>query len=306
MYSDDDHREILGYVEAWVSSTLSGKKCTLEESGEVDCSLVEYGDLKYHIDREGKDTNQIRVSRYRLRKILKNYQELISIVFNKARTQEHEEAKAHFTALFYEFEASMTEMQYKQDFDDARIDAAQLVFDKFATHFVTFFKSTTVTNYIQMMGDGTLRFFLRKYRNLYRWSQQGAEAGVKLCRCYSLHRTNHQVGQQVSCFKKLMLRKAIRLVAQISTDDVTDKLNFLGEIYEEGKVLYQGHIKRPHGGYRTGSGRKKRVVDEPEPVSNPDASEEERDEFTDRLLDSGFFSGGAAASSKIGDDYAEL
>jgi len=303
-------KKILDDVEKWVSLTLSGVRCTLEENEEeVDMSKMEYGDLKYHISREGKDVNQIRVSRYRIRKLFAKYEELIDLVFHGNKKRDQMLMKASFKDLFAKFIASIDEMQRKQDFTDAEIDQAQVVFDSFASKFVEMFGTTTVTNYVQIIGDGTLRFFLKKYRNLYRWSQQGAEAGVKICRCYSLHRTNHRVGQQVFAFKKFMLRKAIRVVAELVCSNLDGKLEFLNEIYKQGKIIYNGknYTSTSWGGRRPGTGRKGPPVmvtasDHAATFEIDDDFEEEdehvpRDEFAHLLINSGFLSGGDASSS---------
>ena len=46
-----------------------------------------------------------------------------------------------------------------------------------------------VTNYIHMLGAGHFSHYLRKWRNLYRYSQQGWESLNSLIKSYYFHRT---------------------------------------------------------------------------------------------------------------------
>ena len=51
-----------------------------------------------------------------------------------------------------------------------------------------------ITNYIHMIGSGHIAEYLFKWRNLYRFSQQGWEAMNSLIKIFFFRRTNHGGG----------------------------------------------------------------------------------------------------------------
>jgi hypothetical protein len=52
-------------------------------------------------------------------------------------------------------------------------------------------KGDSITNYIHMLGAGHLVYFISKYRNLYKFSQQGWEAMNQKLKYFYFHNTNH-------------------------------------------------------------------------------------------------------------------
>ncbi|KAJ1437429.1 hypothetical protein B484DRAFT_392795 [Ochromonadaceae sp. CCMP2298] len=63
--------------------------------------------------------------------------------------------------------------------------------DKFCRVFVEAHGRNNVTNYIHFMQAGHFRYFLRRYGNLYRHSNIGLEACVKVMRTYYERGTQH-------------------------------------------------------------------------------------------------------------------
>ena len=64
----------------------------------------------------------------------------------------------------------------KEEFSDSQIDSFQLLCDAFFRKWVALHKADGVGNYVHMIGAGHLSYYLRRWRNLYRYSQQGWEA----------------------------------------------------------------------------------------------------------------------------------
>ena len=64
----------------------------------------------------------------------------------------------------------------REDFSDEEIETFQQMCDTFFIDWVKLHKEAGVGNYIHMIGAGHLSYYLKKWRNLYRYSQQGWEA----------------------------------------------------------------------------------------------------------------------------------
>jgi hypothetical protein len=78
-----------------------------------------------------------------------------------------------------------------EDFADSDIYNLHCLSAKFMGQWVDSMNGQSITNYIHMIGAGHLVYHVSKYRNLYKFSQQGWEAlNKKLKYCY-LHNTNH-------------------------------------------------------------------------------------------------------------------
>ena len=70
----------------------------------------------------------------------------------------------------------MEKVRKKEDFLDDKIESFQIVCDHFFASCVKLHKEAGVGNYVHMIGAGHLSYYLQKWRNLYRYSQQGWEA----------------------------------------------------------------------------------------------------------------------------------
>ena len=61
----------------------------------------------------------------------------------------------------------------KDDFEDSEIDYFQTKADNLYLNWIKLHGIDGVTNYFHMIGSGHILYCLRKWRNLYRYSQQG-------------------------------------------------------------------------------------------------------------------------------------
>ena len=63
----------------------------------------------------------------------------------------------------------------QHNFPDEAIDELQLVLDDFFVFWIDLVGQDGITNYLHMLGAGHFRFFFRRWRNLYRYANQGWE-----------------------------------------------------------------------------------------------------------------------------------
>jgi hypothetical protein len=77
----------------------------------------------------------------------------------------------------------------REDFLDEEIDAFGTQCDDFLELWVDLTGLEGMTNYIHMIGSGHMTYYLREWRNLYRYSQQGWEALSSLLKNIYFRRT---------------------------------------------------------------------------------------------------------------------
>ena len=85
----------------------------------------------------------------------------------------------------------MSLIRKHEDFSDSEIDQLHVLTSSFMSQWVDLFQGQSITNYIHMIGAGHLTYFLTKYRNLYKYSQQGWEAYNQKLKYFYFHNTNH-------------------------------------------------------------------------------------------------------------------
>lgn len=82
-------------------------------------------------------------------------------------------------------------IEQRSDYVDEDIDLLHILCNRFMNHWMDLMGSEHMTNYIHIIGSGHLTFFAAKYRNLYRFSQQGWESLNQLLKHYYFNNTNH-------------------------------------------------------------------------------------------------------------------
>ena len=73
---------------------------------------------------------------------------------------------------------SMAWIRKRDDFTDADIDSFQATADEFIELWIDLNGSEGMSNYLHDLAAGHFSYYLRKYRNLYRYSQQGTFASI--------------------------------------------------------------------------------------------------------------------------------
>ncbi len=86
-------------------------------------------------------------------------------------------------------------LQQKQDFTDQQIDAFQCTADDFFHKWLELTGYDGITNYVHMLGAGHLRYYLKKWKNLNRFQNQGWEAYNAMLAAFWHHRTRKGGGK---------------------------------------------------------------------------------------------------------------
>ena len=84
-------------------------------------------------------------------------------------------------------------MSRKEDFTDPQIEEFHFYCNNFMMYYCAIYGDDwrQVTNYIHVVGAGHLTHYLRKYRNLARFQQQGWEALNQMCQKFYHQNSNH-------------------------------------------------------------------------------------------------------------------
>jgi hypothetical protein len=99
------------------------------------------------------------------------------------------ERKQDIIAMFENYNNFIRMVRKREDFTDKEIEECQDFGDKFYALRIQLFGFDGITNYIHMVGAGHFKHYLIKYRNLYRFSQQGWEAYNHLIKSFFYRRT---------------------------------------------------------------------------------------------------------------------
>ena len=152
----------------------------------------------YAITSEGKEIKHVKISAVRQRLLMSHVDSIIDeVVFSDANldaiVDEAQKNKAiadkkKFKELFQLYKQVGQYLRYRNDLQPLQIDQFQTVGDKFCDKFVEMFGAKSITNYIHDLRAGHLRFFFRRYGNLYRHSNVGFESFVGTVRSLILKR----------------------------------------------------------------------------------------------------------------------
>jgi hypothetical protein len=82
-------------------------------------------------------------------------------------------------------------LEQKNDFSDLHVRQLHRWSNKFMTQWLELLGPEHMTNYVHIIGSGHLTYFVSKYKNLYRYSQQGWESFNQLLKHYYFNNTNH-------------------------------------------------------------------------------------------------------------------
>jgi hypothetical protein len=97
--------------------------------------------------------------------------------------------KEMWNSALVQYEEAVAGLQSRKDFTDEDITLWQQGVDFFYTIWVDLHGMDGLTNYIHMLGAGHVGYYLRLYRNLYRYSQQGWEAMNDKIKTFYFRRT---------------------------------------------------------------------------------------------------------------------
>ena len=134
--------------------------------------------------------------------------------------------KTMWTAALNNYRIAMVLLRQREDFTNTTIASYQPHADKFFQSWILLWNKEGVTNYIHMIGSGHIADYLYKWRNLYRFSQQGWEAMNSFIKTFFFRRTSHGGGVKgVSKKSRLIpiarwLQRRIIFLCRINEDSI--------------------------------------------------------------------------------------
>jgi hypothetical protein len=138
-------------------------------------------------------------------KVMRNLFAIASVLYSpdldkdrsstKDPTKDSRESNAAILSLWKKFGDTQLKMwamiEQHEDFDERQILELHHLSNKFMCLWIDLFGDNNMSNYVHTIGSEHLTFFVSKYRNLYRFSQQGWESFNRLLKHYYFNNTNH-------------------------------------------------------------------------------------------------------------------
>ena len=118
----------------------------------------------------------------RARQVMNKFDEVIDLCIEDAE-------KDKWKDVVEKYRKVIEVARKKEDFTDDEINKFSDMCDDFFRDWVTEFGRDGITNYIHAIGAGHLTYFLRRYGNLYRYSNQGWEGYNGAAKWFFFHRT---------------------------------------------------------------------------------------------------------------------
>jgi hypothetical protein len=119
-----------------------------------------------------KELGPISMTNTKVRKIINSMDELIASVL----TDTPEVKKALWYKSMDCYRDLIVMVRQREDFSDEDIEEFSELCDEFYQAWIDLHEREGITNYIHLIGSGHVTYYLRRYRNLYRFSQQGWES----------------------------------------------------------------------------------------------------------------------------------
>jgi hypothetical protein len=139
-------------------------------------------------DAKKKELGPITMDNVRTRRIVDS----LDIVVDLCITDEVR--KTLWITALNNYRIAMVLLRKREDFTNAMIATYQQHADKFYQAWVMLWQKEGITNYLHMIGSGHIADYLYKWKNLYRFSQQGWEAMNSLIKTFFFRRTSHGGG----------------------------------------------------------------------------------------------------------------
>jgi hypothetical protein len=139
-------------------------------------------------DMKKKEIGPITMDNVRTRRIVDSMDSLVDFCVVK------ESRALLWTTALNNYRTAMVLLRKKDDFANAEVASYQSHADKFFQAWVRLWQKEGITNYIHMIGSGHIAEYLYKWKNLYRYSQQGWEAMNSLIKTFFFRRTSHGGG----------------------------------------------------------------------------------------------------------------
>lgn len=131
------------------------------------------GQWSIPLDKDKKKIESITMSNTLTRIFVNEMDCLVNYILDKP---DEVERKNNWIDCLHQYQMVMQIACQRNEFTDDDIERFQQQCDIFFGKWVDLHGTKGITNYIHMIGSGHLSYYLKKYRNLYRYSQQGWEA----------------------------------------------------------------------------------------------------------------------------------
>ena len=122
------------------------------------------------------------------RKIVKNIDQLFDLVFER-HPPECQRRLLFKDCITDKFQCVIESVRKRSDFSDDEIVALQRNIDLFYEAWYELCGKDGLTNYIHLLGSGHVMYYLKKYRNLYRFSNQAWERLNNRLKMFYLQKT---------------------------------------------------------------------------------------------------------------------
>jgi hypothetical protein len=123
---------------------------------------------------EKKELGPISMPNTKIRKIIDNVNPLIDSVLPVSMPEEKK--TIWYKSMDSYRDLMMMVRQRQEDFLDEDIEAFSVLCDEFYEVWIDLHDREGITNYIHLIGSGHETYYLQRYKNLYRFSQQGWES----------------------------------------------------------------------------------------------------------------------------------
>jgi hypothetical protein len=161
-----------------------------------------------------------QVSKFRDRRIIDSFDKIVNICVTD------QDRKALWTTSIEKYQTVMVLLRRKDDFTNEDIASYQHHADLFFQAWVMLWQKEGITNYIHMIGAGHISEYLYKWKNLYRFSQQGWESMNSLIKTFFFRRTSHGGGVRGDSVKSRLipigrwLQRRLLFLCRVSEEDI--------------------------------------------------------------------------------------
>jgi hypothetical protein len=119
-------------------------------------------------------------------RIMKDSDNLIDLVYSDFDILNENiiDRREKIRSVFNRYKVIISVLNSKHDMNLSEIDNLQDELDIFSQEYIYLFSSKKITNYMHLCLSGHIRFWLKKVKNLSRFSNANLEAYVGFMRCF--------------------------------------------------------------------------------------------------------------------------
>jgi hypothetical protein len=138
-------------------------------------TLVRPKQWKVPLNDAGDSVNKVSFSNKKTRLFIDNINILVDYVFS---APEDSERKEIWRKMLQDYRDALIILRQPQEYTDEDIATFQAKIDDFFTAYVETSGASKegITNYIHMLGSSHMAYYMKRHRNLYKFSQQGWES----------------------------------------------------------------------------------------------------------------------------------